>query len=159
MKIKHKKSVSHSVVAKKRKKKTVEILSIDDKGQIVIDNRMLLKELQAVDEAKREKARQKFLKQLESAHLTINKNKLHVVVEEYTEEDDISDYTASGINASEKYEKSTVYSNDTHSAKSSLDHFNAQQFLDAALSKSEQDEKTNKKIIMKLQEIYTKLAK
>lgn len=32
--------------------------------------------------------RDQFLKQLESAQFTINKNKLQVVVEEYTEEDE-----------------------------------------------------------------------
>lgn len=61
--------------------------------------------------------RDKFLKQLESAQFTINKNKLQVVVEEYTEEDEQSDQEW----PNEKLDNSTVYSSHT-SQNISLDN-------------------------------------
>ena len=74
--------------------------------------------------------RDKFLKQLESAQFTINKNKLQVVVEEYTEEDEQSDQEW----PNEKLDNSTVYSSHT-SQNISLDNEEAQKMLRDAFIK------------------------
>ena len=94
----------------------MEILRVDEEsGQIIIDNKSkFIQALNQSDDEKKELARQKFLKQLENAHFTINKNKLQVVLEEYTEEDCGSADEGSNLNRSqlsyEQSDKSTVYS-------------------------------------------------
>lgn len=117
----------------KKQKKVMEILRVDEEsGQIIIDKKSkFIQALNHTDDEKKEQARQKFLKQLENAHFTINKNKLQVVLEEYTEEDCGSGDEGSNLNRSqlsnEQSDKSTVYSQHSSQTKG---------FLIAALSGS-----------------------
>ena len=114
LRIKHKRNATTHAV--KKQKKVMEILRVDEEsGQIIIDNKSkFIQALNQPDDEKKERARQKFLKQLENAHFTINKNKLQVVLEEYTEEDCGSGDEGSNLNRSqlsyEQSDKSTVYS-------------------------------------------------
>eukprot|EP00347_Sterkiella_histriomuscorum_P014961 403358840 len=142
LKIKHKKNTAKSSSVKRRTKKVLEVLEIDHNGQIKIDkDNNLIAALQAGSGNKSQRAiRAKFLKQLESAHFTINQNKLQVVVEEYTEEDEHSDkeWPAS----SDKFENSTIYSSNT-SSKSIINDQATQQMLREVLIRQFEGQNNN----------------
>ena len=64
----------------------MEILCVDEQsGQILINNKAQI--MEALTQKGDKEQRDKFMKQLENAHFKITKNKLQVVLEEYTEED------------------------------------------------------------------------
>ncbi|CDW85907.1 UNKNOWN [Stylonychia lemnae] len=136
MKIKHKKGQSKgSTVMRTQKKRILEIMEIDDQGQIKIDNdNQILAALQRQTLGKRrykgKTATIRLIQQLQQAKFTINRNRLQVVVEECTEEDGRSDHEE--YNESDKFENSTVYSANTASHYS-LDQQEAKCLLQAAL--------------------------
>ncbi|CDW73824.1 UNKNOWN [Stylonychia lemnae] len=108
-KIKHKKTLSKESGLKMKKKQILEIMEIDQQGQIKVDNNnQILAAIQQKAENKSRKAQAKLIRQLKKAKVTFNQNKLQVVYEEESEE---GDHSSDEDNITqEKFEKSTIYS-------------------------------------------------
>ena len=131
LKIKHSKTTKSTGPTGKRKR-TVEILSIDDMGQISFDNKnkeALISKLMSSGKGKNNEGKDDLIQKINNAKFKIHDNKLHVVVEQNTEED-----LESMIDYTDRMEKMTEYSSETRSSNSL--GINAKEFLLHALTSS-----------------------